>query len=304
MLRGLAFAIVLLIVIHCTSWYFGVDFSGNMSDWAGLKREKKGSLDAVYIGASNVFAFWQPLFGWADHGIAVWSMAIPGLTCAAIKHIIIQARETQPDALYIISLNTFKGNQLYLSASNLHKALDYTPFSLNKLRMTYDMTSRSEFQGLDSLEFYLPIIRFHGRWDELEPWIFSKPNIAQKRSYHYPAYACTVYNIEKELVLNNEIRTPIPEKVNGMLNELLDYFDEHHVNALFVKSPQAIKAKAQGHMNSMEDLLEARGYPCLDLLEDIYDTELDLRMDFYNSEHTNMHGSLKFSKAVSDYLVE
>lgn len=261
-------------------------------------------MDAVIIGASNVIAFWQPLFGWADHGIAVWSISIPGLTCAAFKNMIIEARKTQPDALYIVSLSTFKGGNLALDVPHLHHALDYMPFSLNKLRMTHDMVKRSQFTGLDSLEFYFPIIRFHNRWNDLKSWAFGSSNISLKMSYRASSFNRKVYDISDSLVLDNDTRKSMPTDVGEVFNELLDYFDANHVNALFVKSPQVANLQQQARMNTMEDMLAERGYPCLDLLEDFYNAGFDTKTDFYNKGHTNIHGSLKFSKALGDYLVE
>ncbi len=304
LLKVLVFSIVLVMAILHVSGFFGVDFSRNRNNWVGLQKEKKRSMDAIFIGASNVSAFWQPLFGWADHGIAVWSISVSGLTCAAIKYMIIEARKTQPDALYIVNLSTFKGGKLYLDVSHMHNALDYMPLSLNKFNMVHDLVSRSEFKGLDALEYYLAIIRFHSRWDDLKPWIFGSGNISLKMSNHASSYCKKVFNSEKVLLLNNDVRSTIPKDVSDVLEDLLDYCDEQHVKVLFVKSPQVVSEKGQGRMNAMEDILEARGYPCLDLLEDMYKADIDPRTDFFNKGHTNIHGSMKFSKAVGDYLVE
>ena len=304
-LRGFSFFFVLVVAIICVDSVFGIDRSRNRRNWVGLQQqEKKGSMDAVFIGASNVLEFWQPSFGWADHGIAVWNLSMPGLTCAAFKNTIIEARKTQPDALYIISLSTFKGSGLTLDIMHMHSALNYMPFSLNKLKMTYDLIARSEFKGLDALEFYLPIIRFHSRWDDLKSWVFDTGDLSTKLSITTRKYYQGVRNIENKLVFDNEVREPIPADIGEVFEELLDYCDAEHLNVLFVKSPQKVNLKNQGHMNELEDILDARGYPCLDLMENFYEIGLDPRTDYQNAGHTNIHGGLKFCKAIGDYLVD
>lgn len=303
-LRGLVFIVVLALAVNGVAWVFGVNLSRNFKNWKGLRKEKKGSMDAVFIGASNVIAFWQPAFGWQDHGIAVFSLSMQGLTCAAIKHMIIEARKTQPDALYIINLSTFKQNRLTLETKQLHYALDYMPFSLNKLSMTGELIRRSEFRGLDTLEYYLPIIRFHSRWEELQSWVFSDDSLIYKASDTTMTFCENSVDISDKLLLYNDARKSIPDDIESVFLDLLDYLDSQHVNALFVKSPQAIGERQQGRMNKMEDILEQRGYPCLDMLEDIYKAGIDPRTDFYNVGHTNIHGSIKFTKAMGDYLVE
>ena len=304
LLRGFVFLLILAVVVIGTGDVFGVRLPRNAICWRDLGKEKRNSMDAVIIGASNVISFWQPVFGWADHGIAVWSVSIPGLSCAAVKYMMIEARKTQPDALYIINLSNFKGNGIISDASHIHNPLNYMPFSLSKVKMTHALVQRSEFRGLDALEYYLPIIRFHTRWDELKYWAFGASTANHKMSYKSVPFFEKVYDISKEFSADNTVREPLPEDINEVFVELLDYCDENHVNVLFVKSPQATGAKPQGRMNTMEDMVAQRGYPCLDLLEDFDSAGFDGRTDFYNSGHTNIHGSLKFSKALGDYLVE
>ena len=56
-------------------------------------------------------------------------------------------------------------------------------------------------------------------------------------------------------------------------------------------------------LNSLKDLVEAEGFPCLDLLNGIEDTHLSLTGDFKDKKHTNVHGAIKFSGCLTDYLV-
>ena len=304
LLRALAFFVVLAIAIVCVDGFFGMDSSRNLRNWVGLSREKRGGVDAIYLGASNVLEFWQPLYGWAEHGMAVRNLSVNDLTCTAFKNMIIEARKTQPDALYIISLSNFKGNGLQKDFSYLHRAVDYMPFSLNKLSMIHYLVSRSEYRGLDALEFYLPIIRFHSRWDDLKKWVFNTADPSTPMPMTDDTYSRKVRDISNGLVLDGDVKEPIPEDVGEVLEDLLDYFDSQHVKALFVKSPQKLKIAHQAHMNAIEDILEARGYPCLDLMDDFYEIGLDPRMDFHNNRHVNIHGAVKFCGALSDYLVE
>jgi hypothetical protein len=291
-------------VVNSTGNVFGVRNSRNAICWRGLKKEKKDSMDAVIIGASNVIAFWQPAFGWADHGIAVWSISMPGLRADAIKYLMIEARKTQPNAVYIVNLSNFKGNGIPGDPSHIHNPLNYMPFSLSKVKMTHAMLERTEFRGLDALEYYLPIIRFHSRWDDLKSWAFGASTTDYKLSYKNVSYLEKVFDITTKFTADNDIRKSVPKDVKDVFVELLDYCDENHVKALFVKSPQATDYRRQGRMNTLEDMVAQRGYPCLDLLEDFYSVGFDPRTDFYNSGHTNVHGSLKFSKILGDYLVE
>ena len=88
------------------------------------------------------------------------------------------------------------------------------------------------------------------------------------------------------------------------MNELLGYCDAEQLQVLFVKPPQLDTAEEQGRMNALEDMVTERGYPCLDLMEHVDETGISLETDFYNEPHTNVHGSLKYSRVLAEYLVE
>ena len=50
----------------------------------GFYEEEADSLDAVYLGSSNCYAFWNALVAWHSHGLAVYPYASPWL-CHATR---------------------------------------------------------------------------------------------------------------------------------------------------------------------------------------------------------------------------
>lgn len=303
LLRGLAFLIVLGLVIWGLQGIFGLDSIRSYENEKGYLRESDGSLDAVYVGGSDVHAFWQPLFGWNERGIAVWNYSIDSLPMSAVKYLVIEARKTQPDALMIVSLSTFKKAGAADGMVDIHRIVDYQPFSANKVRLVDRLTEGTEYTGLDKLEFYFPIIRFHSRWDSLGNWVFGDIERDYKASMHTSTFRNTVVDLSRSFKLYDE-RAELPEDVETAINDLLDYCDAEQVRVLFVKVPQAAAQADQARMNTLEKLVAERGYPCLDLLEHYEDLGLDLRNDYYNKFHTNVHGSLKYTRGLAAYLAE
>lgn len=303
LLRALAFLIVMGLAVWHLQGIFGLNVIRSFEHEKAYLWEDDDSMDAVYIGGSDVHAFWQPLFGWNDQGIAVWNYTLDNLPSAAVKYLVIEARKTQPDALMIISLSTFKKDTAGGDMVDLHRIVDYMPFSMNKVRLINHLTEGTEYSGFKSLEFYLPIIRFHTRWSSLEPWSFGILEPDYKGSMYSDAFQSLINDQRTRFTVSEE-RTELPEDVAAAMTDLLDYCDKEKVRVLFVKSPQGAAQDAQARMNTLEDMVTSRGYPCLDLLEHLDELGIDLRYDFYNKNHTNVHGSLKFSHYLGKYLVE
>ena len=65
---------------------------------------KENSLDAVYVGSSFTYAFWNAPYAWNEYGIAVYPYSTEYQPIEAAKFIIEDGLKTQPDALYIVNL--------------------------------------------------------------------------------------------------------------------------------------------------------------------------------------------------------
>ncbi len=305
LLRAIGFLIVFVIVFNFVQMHFGVSDPRSYEAEVGYLKEKPGSLDAVYIGGSAVFEFYQSLFGWSEYGIAVWTYANYSAPVLAMKHYLIEAHKTQPNALFIINMNAFRGWSATTNSAWIHHSVDYLPASLNKYQMIKNLTDHMDTEATleEKLQYYLPIIRFHSRWNELQPWVFDAAETDYKSSRYSDKLLKQVTDLSKSYIKSDQRLDP-PADVQAAFTDLLDYCDEQKLNVLFVTCPQSTTKKAVEHMNSLTDMAVARGYPCLDLLNNVELLGLDMKMEFYNETHTNIHGSLKFSHYLGKYLID
>ena len=303
LLRALAFIMLLVLSVFLVLDAFGVDSYRAHDHLRLFAQEKPKSLDAVFIGGSNVHAFWQPMLGWAQHGIASYNYSFDSVPIVAIKYLVAQARRTQPDALYVITLNTYKRKTPKDTVENIHRVSDYMPLSRNTVEMIHALANASGLTLEERLELFFPIIRFHSRWDDLQSWALGASHTDYKSSMNEAYFLRNVKDLSKSFALL-DTRSDLPEDTLRTFVDLLDYLDRNRVNALFIKVPQVMTESHQGRLNLLEDILEERGYPCLDIMEACQEIGLDPRLDFYNANHTNIHGSLKVTERISSYLIE
>ena len=131
--RTFAFLLVLLFSVLCIQGCFGLDSARVYENIHGFLQEEKGSLDGVYIGGSDVHAFFQPLIGWKQYGFAIRNYSIDSVPIIALKYLLVEARKSQPDALFIISINSMKKSTTTVPMEEIHRVVDYTPFSIDKV---------------------------------------------------------------------------------------------------------------------------------------------------------------------------
>ena len=300
--RALCFTLVTGMTVLYVQYYLGADEQISFENQRGLYLEQKNSLDAVYIGSSNVHYFWSPPVAWASHGITVWSFSNNAQPIHAIKYLLTEARKLQPNALYIINVNGFK--EAWVNIASFHSTTDYIPISLNKVRMIYRLAQQrafSEFSALEKMEFFLPIIRFHSRWSSLGSWVFTNP--CRKGCTPWAGFLHLVTNLSK-CYTSTENKIGLTSTVNETLRELLDYCDAKKLKVLFVEVPQALEESSLARLNTVEATLKLRGYPVLNLLKDVSIMGIQSTTDYYDAWHLNIHGSLKFTEYLSRYLIE
>lgn len=268
---------------------------------AGFYEEPRETLDAVYIGSSNVYAFWNPLIAWERYGIAVHSYASNDQPFSAMPYLIDEVRKTQPNALIIANLNSL--HDTVIKETHMHYLVGNMPMSLNRLKLTKHLAEEAGYSFTESLEFYFPIIRFHERWSELKQADFEFEINGLKGAATYANHLQGIQNITDRYVTGMEPEEPA-EDVRNTLERLLDYCDEEQVNILFVIVPRAEENVATANtFLYLKEYVEDRGYPVLDLLDKTEEIGLETARDYYNDTHTNLHGSIKFTRYLSEYLI-
>lgn len=301
-LRFTALLILLILILNAVADPLISVSSIDYNLIAGFYEEPEETLDAVYIGSSNCFVFWNSLFAWEEYGICVYPYASSSQPFYAAQYLIKECRKTQPDAVYIININTMVND--VIAYKDMHWLLDYMPFSLNKIAMTDYLCDVGELDLEDRLEYYFHIIRYHDRWEGLVPADFERAELWRKGASLYNPYLSKQENIAQAYLTTPET-TILSEKLNACIESLLDYCEKEDLQVLFVTVPQARESLEEVKMyNTFNQMAQERGFATLDLLHNAQALNLDLTQDFYNEEHTNIHGSLKFTHYLSRYLIE
>ncbi len=301
LLRSLAFLLLLVIAVLLVQRVFRVQDSRIRQALDGFYREEKGALDAVYVGASNVYAFFEAPLAWERYGIAVYPYSVPSMPQMALKYVIAEARKTQPDALYIINVNIFNSNAV--DTASIHRLADYMPLSADKYRLIGAMCDRAGISGTDRLEFYFPMIRFHSGWSDLSTKDFVNPYNGMKGAASYNTFLSSAVDVSSSFA-NVKKAGEIPEDIRGDIDNLLDYCAAENVKLLFVTVPQARKGNTAelALFNGVEKYLKQKGYDCLDLMHDFEATGIRMDSDYYNERHLNIHGAMKYTEYLSVYL--
>ena len=135
--------------------------------------EPRDTLDAVYIGASPVYSSWIAPVAWKKYGIAVWGFSNSSQPFVATLDLLKCARETQPNAVYLISINgIYNSDDLWVES--LHSTTDPLPFSLKKIALINRLCTSFRRPFDDFAELLFPLFRYHSKWSSLSKSSFHK----------------------------------------------------------------------------------------------------------------------------------
>ena len=269
---------------------------------AGFYKETEGSLDAVYLGSSNCYAFWNAPAAWNSYGLAVYPFASPSQPFYATEYIMREARKTQPDAMFIVNVNSVDADDL--SAAGIHYLVNYMPDSENKAAMTNYLADLLDYNAIDRLEFRFPWLRIRELWLTLIEEGPLPPLYGLKGASTYESYFRSVEDISGNYDTIPDRSAELPEALEDAIVSLLDYCDEEGVRVLFVSVPRTeYSSYSKGRIERACDMIRDRGYDVLDMSPLAEDIGLDLTQDFYNNKHMNVHGSFKFTRYLCEYLI-
>ncbi len=300
--KAIAFVVIFVILFNIIEFPLTKFDVHAYQTWGAFYSEEKKTLDAVYIGPSTTYAFFQAPLAYNDYGITVLPISIPNMPAASIKYVIEEARKTQPDALYIINANNFR------SVDNIstwiHYLSDDMKFSKTKIDMINDLCESEGIPFSDRLEYYIPLIRFHSSWSSLASASFNFQLEGMKGASHYSLFRNKSVDVSAQYNETEELGN-LSDKQSRILLDLLDYAKDSKVKIMFLMVPQSgMDETTLAQFNMVQKTIEDNGFECLNMARSAEEMGVTYKTDYYNPGHMNIHGSIKYTDYLSKYLIQ
>ncbi len=305
---------LLTVMVSCLvlQHYFLRNMDHNSLRVDGFYQEQRDSLDAVFIGASDMYTSFMPGRAYEQYGFTSYLLASESITSEGVKTAVKEVVRTQHPGIIVIEANAF----LYADDKNdanqahIHKFFDNLPLSFNKLEYIQKHVPVDE-----KWEYVFPLMKYHGLWTEYpERFYMMASNLSlDVRGYNYlKGFRTTaqVYNAKKEC-LNSQLSSETGEldldpKLEAQLMDLLDYCDRQNLNVVFVRAPHYVTKDTYDRVkrsNRMAKIVNERGYSYYTLENDAVRIGIDEKHDFYNEDHMNIYGALKFTDYLSEKIM-
>lgn len=268
----------------------------------GYYDEQENTIDAVLIGNSHIYRYWQSAFAWEEYGIATTALSSSAMPASVVKNVAIEALKTQNPKVLILDASAFADKDK--SNNKIYLLLDNMKFSANYIDMVEKYCDSAKITGMGKLQYYFPIIQFHSRWKEISEADFRQT---------YPSYLNSCYlekfltsTIEDREHLATEARNEIGAQNEADLRDLLEWCVRQDVKVQFLAVPMLRNEKKQGMINRVGDIIAEYGIDFINYNDtELYDSfDFQVTQDFQDANHTNINGSYKFTKVFGNYLKE
>lgn len=305
------FLLTLMVSCLTLQQYFLRNVDHNSLRVEGFYQEERDSLDVVFIGASDIYTSFMPGRSFEKYGFTSYLLASESITSNGVQTAVKEVVRTQHPELVVVEANAF----LYGNADNdtneayLHKFFDNLPLSYNKLQYI-----RENIPVDKRWDYYFPLMKYHGLWTEYPErfFIMASDLTLDMRGYNYLKGFRTDAKILKSSrkCLNDRLagetgELPLDPKLEQQLTDLMDYCEANDVDLVFVRAPHYVFDETYDRVkrsNRMASIVRARGFSYYACENEAVQIGIDEKRDFYNEDHMNVYGALKFTDYLSEKL--
>ncbi len=303
LIQFVLFLIICIFVVTKLSWLFRSNDSLGRAYMSGFRSER--DLDVVYIGASTVVDFYEPMAAYGEYGFTSYNYAGVGFRGDIIPEYIEDIKNRQEPKVYVIDMCTFPGDNSNVDESGLRNWSDSMPvLSLTRIKgITHYLKARN-WNVEDPVSYYIDLIKYHTNHNALGNdynWnaAFHPKKYGSSYNGFEPLFGHVAYDKPEAPVEN---RSDLSEYSLTELDRLLDCCDELNAEVLFVMFPHVRQPDGWGYSNSIGDVIAERGYTFIDLNRYYDEMGLDFETDYANHGHLNFYGAEKYTHFMGGYL--
>lgn len=261
---------------------------------------EENTLDVLCVGSSHGFASFYPNILWKDCGLASYALCSPRQSVATSYYMLKEALQYQKPRVLLMEAYYFMFGKRYTDEATLRMSIDGMRFGPVKMELVEDLLG--DYPIKQKLSVYLPFIKYHSRWPELQPEDFQTRPYLKGATFKYRQHP---------------LEDPgVPEGEGKISKVNLEYFDkiiqlcnEHDIELVMYAAPYGYDknykafVRKQKVNNALESYLAERGIPFLNY-QRTNAAGIDYAVDFWDSQHLNAVGAIKTTRHLGSFLRE
>lgn len=266
--------------------------------------EPKNTIDVLFMGSSHVYYSIIPMEIWNEYGITSHVIASPSQSDSMTYYLLKSALHYQKPKVVVLEGYYLMSDCHFFDEGKMRDGIDSMPL-FSKERIEFINLALSDLSIKDRIPYYIPFIKYHNRWKELEDYGFYRPTFFK---------GCRLTGKITPLEIpkyDNIPEVPLPDFGIEYFHKIADLCKENDITLAVYYSPIADAngnkrdwyLDVTGKSLTAEKLCEEAGVPFIKIHTND-DLGLDHNTDFKDNNHMNVLGAQKVSKYLGKVLLE
>ena len=262
-------------------------------------RMPENSLEVIGYGSSHMWLGLDPMELYREYGIGAYNY---GCNWQALNTTLLFLKDSlRTQNPKVVVVDTFHVNEMKLDMDMdgeiyYTRAIPWFSEKLPYLRQCFG--ARPERY----LSYALPLVSFHGNWENLTKESFRSPLKSGDNYYRTMGFSLTDAVVPVTVPEQNpEQQLPLYEGTWALLEELVEVCRERDIAVVFCTIPWQGQNQ---YSEAMTTFALEKDCPYLNLFDHIEEIGLDGETDFMDSGHLNTSGAQKIARYLGAYLRE
>lgn len=269
------------------------------TDVISFYKEPKNSLDLIFFGSSHSYSTFSPKILKEETGLESYNFATQQQPIWITYHYMKEALKYQKPKYFVVEILMLSVNEDYAKESVNRDAIDNMRMSKNKIETIMASVEKHS----DRISYYINLIKYHSRWNELtnnDIAAYNFNNKSDRKGFTY--LKGKVDNATKRNVNNITKQVEISAKNEKYLRKIIELCKKNNIKLILVKTPYTIDDLSQMYYNYVEKIAKDNNIYYLNYNLIYNDIEMDFENDFYDAGHLNGQAAERVTRHFSKYL--
>lgn len=263
--------------------------------------KEKSDIDVVFVGPSTVHYCVSPVYMWDKYGFTSYDRSNASQTVWQSYYMLEDTFKYKKPKLVMLDVSFMRNGEEFIEEPSNRKCIE----GMKNVFAKWGAIQASKYEQEQPLSYFIPVLRYHSRWKNLEKqdfdYAFNKPLVT------YNGYIMDFTVAEDQNLYETESIAfdDFPDKSMDYLNRIIALCRAEGTKLVLMKTPTFTNTWHSEYDERLEKIAAANDLTYVNFCSLTEEIGLVPAADYIDDgEHTNVIGAEKFSDYLGAYIID